>query len=182
MFPLSDILTIEKMTSDRLSCGTSNLFGIIVYTDEHPYIKKMLRDTDYWESLNARTKGWLIYAVRPGDNSLGVTEDYLLPLLDIQDSGNLPQLILITPTPDNHFLQRNYPIDDTNVETAYKSLQSTVDKVTAAVAKINAQDRDGVDIHKVVTDALDHELAKQRWKRVSFPFLGLIREIVGLVI
>lgn len=56
MLPLEEMLTVKKLIQDKASYRTMNIFGIIVYTEEHPFIVKELRDKDYWASLNARTK------------------------------------------------------------------------------------------------------------------------------
>lgn len=65
MFPIYDDLNRTKLIADKSKRGTANLFGIIAYTDANPNIKKVLRDSDYWDSFNHLSNGWIIYAIRP---------------------------------------------------------------------------------------------------------------------
>jgi hypothetical protein len=42
-----------------------NAYGVILYTDEHPHIKKLLRDKDYWTALDKKSGlRWAIFAAR----------------------------------------------------------------------------------------------------------------------
>ena len=181
MLPLSQMLTIDKMMTDKAIMRTMNLFGVIVYTVEHPYIVKMLRDKDYWASLNARTKGWILYAIRPDDNHIHLTEEYLLPHLGITDSSTLPQLVILAAAPGMQIMQQNFPIDDTDVETAYHSIERIIGIVTQAASRIIPQERNGVNVYREVVAAVKSELATERWKQVSGEFMGLIRELIGFL-
>ena len=180
MLPLSQMLTIDKMMTDKAIMSTMNLFGIIVYTVEHPYIMKMLRDQDFWASLNARTKGWILYAIRPDDYYMHLTEEYLLPQLGIKDSKSLPQLVVLASTSNGDIKQHNYPLDDSDVSTAYRSIEKTVDIITDAASKIIPQERNGVNVHREVIAALDAELATARWRRVSLEFIRFVKDLLGL--
>lgn len=177
MMPLGNMLTINRMMDDGHSLGTMNLFGIIVYTVEHPHIVKMLKDQDYWASLNARTKGWILYAIRPDDNHTHLTEEYLLPQLGITDSSTLPQLVILAAAPGEQIMQQCFPIDDTDVETAYHSIERTIDIVTRSASRIIPQERDGVNVYREVVAAVKSELATERWKRVSSEFVWLLKEL-----
>ena len=48
MFPIYQDINRTKLIADKSRYGTANLFGIIAYTDANPNIKKVLRDTDFW--------------------------------------------------------------------------------------------------------------------------------------
>ena len=61
----------------------SRIFGFILYTEKDPYVAKVLRDEDFWKSLDGISgDNWPIFAVRPmekgyyqysgdGKNSIG---------------------------------------------------------------------------------------------------------------
>ena len=180
MLPLNQMLTTQKLMADKAIVGTMNLFGVLVYTEEHPFIVKMLRDQDFWRSLNARTKGWILYAVRPDDNHFHLTDEYLLPQMGIKNSEILPQLVIFAQTPEGKILQQNYPIEDSDVVTAYNSLEKAVDVVSAAAAKIIPDERNGVNVHREVAASLRAELAKEQWKKVTSEFAKYVRWLWGL--
>ena len=44
----------------------AEIFGVIIYTDKHANIKKVLRDEDYWNSFDELSgPHWLIFSIRP---------------------------------------------------------------------------------------------------------------------
>ena len=180
MLPLKQMLTAEKLMADKAILGTMNLFGVLVYTEEHPYIAMMLRNKDFWRSLNSRTRGWILYSVRPEDDYMHLTEEYLLPQLGIQRSEDLPQLVILAMTPEGTILQQNFPIDDSNVDNAYHSLENTVGIVSDALKKIIPSERNGINVHREVVASLRSELAKCHWKRVSSEFARFVFGLLGI--
>ena len=181
MLPLDKMLTVQKLIEDRSSFRTMNIFGIIVYTEEHPYIVKVLRDEDYWASLNAKTKNWILYAIKPDKNHGHLTKEYLLPQLGITNSNELPMLVIVAIGPDRTLLQRNYPIDDKNEDIAYRSIEEQVSIVTAAASKIIPEYMSSTNVHREVTKALESELASKKWKPMTEAFVDLIKCIVGFI-
>ena len=71
MFPLNEMLTAELLIRDKSACRTANLFGLIAYSERNPFMVKVLRDKDFWNSLNSRTEGWILYAVKPDSRFYG---------------------------------------------------------------------------------------------------------------
>ena len=52
-----------KLINDYLS--PSNIYGFILFTDEHPYMKKVMRDEDFWLEFNEKSGVyWLIFSVK----------------------------------------------------------------------------------------------------------------------
>ena len=148
MFSLSEMLTSELLIRDKRASRTANIFGLIAYSERNPYVVKVLRDKDFWNSLNTRTEGWILYAVKPDsryygggnarfiDDSLGLTpKDY-------------PQLIILSIGQDQTLMQRNYPIKSDSLESTYTFRNST-------------------NVHREVIKALDAELATANWKKVA---------------
>ena len=46
--------------------NTSRIYGFILYTEQNPYIAKVLRDSDFWNALDTISgANWPIFAVRP---------------------------------------------------------------------------------------------------------------------
>ncbi len=167
MLPLEEMLTVEKLIQDKASYGTMNIFGIIVYTEEHPFIAKVLRDKDYWASLNARTKNWILYAIRPDENHGHLTDEYILPQLGIDNSKDLPQLVIIAIGPNKTLMQHSFPIDDNDEVTAYRSIEEQINIVTEAAANIYPEYRYSTHVHREAVRALEAEMAKKEWKKVT---------------
>ncbi len=167
MFSLSEMLTSELLIRDKRASRTANIFGLIAYSERNPYVVKVLRDKDFWNSLNTRTEGWILYAVKPDsryygggnarfiDDSLGLTpKDY-------------PQLIILSIGQDQTLMQRNYPIKSDSLESTYNSIESNVDIVTRSLEKIWPTFRNSTNVHREVIKALDAELATANWKKVA---------------
>lgn len=52
-----------KLINDYLS--PSNIYGFILFTDEHPYMKKVMRDEDFWLEFNEKSGVyWPIFSVK----------------------------------------------------------------------------------------------------------------------
>lgn len=55
-----------------------DIFGVILYTDKNPNIKKVLRDKDYWKSLHDRSgERWAIFSVKPDNEPSSYPEGML---------------------------------------------------------------------------------------------------------
>ena len=181
MLPLDKMLTVQKLIEDRSSFRTMNIFGIIVYTEEHPYIIKVLRDKDYCASLNAKTKNWILYAIKPDNNHGHLTKEYILPQLGISDSKELPLLVIVAIGPNRTLLQRNYQIDDKDEDTAYRSLAEQVSIVTEAASRIIPEYRSSTNVHREAIKALEAEMASKKWKTMTEAFVRLIKYLVGFI-
>lgn len=48
------MLDTQLLIRDKVTYKTANVFGVIAYTVENPHIVKVLRDRDYWASLDIR--------------------------------------------------------------------------------------------------------------------------------
>lgn len=158
-----------------------NIFGLIVYTEEHPYIIKVLRDNDYWASLNAKTKNWILYAIKPDDDYSHLTKEYILPQLGINDSKELPLLVIVAIGLDRSFLQRSFQIDDKDENTAYRSIMEQVSIVTEAASRIIPEYRSSTNVHREAIKAIESELATKKWKKMTDAFVRLIKSLVGFI-
>lgn len=180
MLSLDRMLDIKQLLIDRKSYHTANIFGVIVYTVENPHIVKVLRDSDYWDSLNARTKGWILYAIRPDDHYAHLTEGYLLPQLGVAAKRVLPCLIIFAVGPNQEIYQREYPIEDKDIEAAYDSIKRTVKLVTNSVKEILSQYLLGPNVYREVVKSLDAELALKQWKIVSVEVKKWVQSMFSL--
>lgn len=83
-----------------------DIFGVILYTDLHANIKKVLRDQDYWSSLDELSgNNWAVFCIKPEAGRL-----------DYADSrpGQLGLMIPVWKEPEeNMSLLEEFEIDST---------------------------------------------------------------------
>lgn len=177
MLPLEKMLDVRLLMNDRKSYRTANIFGFIAYTECNPYIVKVLRDDDFWQSLNDRTEGWILYAIKPGSQYYGGgNAKYINDSLGINPE-EYPQFVILSIGSKGVIMQRNYPICGNSVETAYNSIEDIVRVVTEAVKKILPEYKGATSVSREVWNALDAELATQQWKRVSASLMSFVQSI-----
>lgn len=181
MLPLKEMLNVQNLMKDEMKYGTANIFGLIAYSERNPYIVKVLRDDDFWRSLNARTKGWILYAIKPDSRYYcGGNADFINDNLRIAPE-EYPQLVILSIGTDGDMKQRNYPIDDSSVDNAYKSIENNIGIITGAVEKIHPEYKLSTNVNREVIAALDAELAKSQWKKVSKSLLDFVLFIRNLL-
>ena len=192
---LSDIKNLVSGDTDL-----TRIYGIILYTDENPYVKKVLRDDDYWKSLDNRSGSrWPIFAIRPKKCPVytpkglpsncsfelydigGDPADNILYLNDfgIEDIKELPLFIAFMWDDEGVLRQINVPIEGNNTESVYKSIESIVDTISQAEKQIKSENRGTVNVFREVKSSL--EALQFRKKAIkTFEFVKLIKEIRGL--
>lgn len=176
MLPLDRMLDVQLLIKDKSTYKTANIFGVIAYTDQNPYVIKVLQDEVFWNSLNARTKGWILYAIKPNSNYYkGGNAGFINNSLGVKPD-DLPQLILLSIGSNQTMMQRNYPIAGDSIESTYNSIAKTIDIITTSVEGILPDYKSATSVHREAVKALDAELATKRWKRVSYEFIKLVAE------
>ena len=165
------------LIQDKKKARTPNIFGYIAYSDRNPYIIKLLEDDAFWRSLNARTEGWILYAIKPNSPYYqGGNAEYINYCLGLKPE-DYPQLVMLAIGSDGTMMQRNYPISEESVDDAYKSLKDNIDAVCVAVRRIHPNYLSSTNVHREVVKALDAELASKRWKRVVRDFVPLAKAL-----
>jgi len=137
------------------------LFGVVLYTDAHANIKKVLRDQDYWEALNEMSgQQWAVFAVRahPGrwdlpkvpPGSFGLfhpvwkepaANHELLAAFEIDDTSILPTLVVFALENAESLRRIVIKLDDSTPEAAFESLRKSVQTVAAALQAVAPQGR-----------------------------------------
>lgn len=132
------------------------IFGAIIYSDRHPYIKKVLKDEDYWRALDEISgQRWAIFSARaieghteikgggpPGSLSMMISvwvepreNRKLIEYLQL-DSTQKPAFIIFTRLKTGEILKSILNLDDSSPENAYEKLRQIIDDLTSAVEKI----------------------------------------------
>ncbi|GLP99971.1 hypothetical protein GCM10007891_18250 [Methylophaga thalassica] len=139
--------------------GVAQLFGVLLYTDQHPNIKKVLRDEDYWLSFNELTGDrFCVFSVKPAK---GKYEDStsprggffgmmvriwkepaenkkLIELFELEDTKNIPMLLLFTEI-KGEFLKIELRLDDSSQDTAYSSIKEQLEFSCNALSQIKEE-------------------------------------------
>lgn len=181
MLSLDQMLNVELLIKDKKQYRTANIFGFIAYSARNPYVAKVLKDKDFWQSLNARTEGWILYAIKPdSEYYVSGNADYINHSLGLEPT-DYPQLVILSIGSNRVMMQRNYPISDESLDDAYKSIEQQINTVTAAVKKILPCNMQTTNVSREVIKALDAELASDRWKRVSVSFAEFIIKLLSIL-
>ena len=68
MVSLESDFNIKLINTHR---SPSNIYGFILFTEAHPYVKKVLRDNDFWEEYDVKSGvNWPIFSVKPLENKV----------------------------------------------------------------------------------------------------------------
>lgn len=177
------------------------LFGVIVYTDAHPNLKKVLRDEDYWRALAEKSgRLWNIFSVRarqgrwassappPGTIAM-LTEVWkepsanleLLSAFGMEDTKNLPALVIFVLEQKDVCSRVVVRLDESTAESAYASLRDVVEAVAKALAKLNTRDLGRSEaVFEAVEATADWLRGKKRLKE-TYRLLKELRDWLPLV-
>jgi len=134
------------------------LFGVILYTDKHPNIKKVLRDDDYWLALHELTgENFAVFSVRPEKGRyelpkfppgvIGmmvkiwkepIDNQKLLNLFEIESTEKLPLLLLFTEINGEH-LSIQFKINDTSETEAYNTTKEHLEFACSVISGIKKE-------------------------------------------
>ncbi len=122
-----------------------DLFGVVLYSDEHAHVKKALRDDDYWSSIDTLSgDNFAIFSVRPKKGRMGWPKTRPgelammvpvwnepkenLPLLSefsIKSTERLPLLVVFAHL-DGEIAKLEFQLDDSSQEKLYSSFKEAV--------------------------------------------------------
>jgi len=160
------------------------IFGVIVYTDVHANLKKLLRDEDYWRALDELSgPKWAVFSVRAHHGQWGlptypsgtigmmhmvwkepVANRDLLETFALDDTKDLPGVVVFALDGDALY-RAAVRIDDSTLEATYSSLKSVFVKVAEALNRIPSVD---LDKPAIVFGVVKGSLQSYRtWKRVG---------------
>ena len=162
--------------------NVSRIFGFILYTDKDPYVAKVLRDDDFWKSLDSISgDNWPIFAVRPmgkgyyqysggGKNSIGFMvqtwvepKDNLTILHDfgIKGTNELPLFVAFMWDYNDNLHEVTIPIEGKNTDEVYESLREIVDAITRVEAAIRPEYKQSENVFRNVESELKAIKAKR---------------------
>jgi hypothetical protein len=151
--------------------GQANLFGVIIYTDAHAYVKKVLRDNDYWQALDEISgPRWAVFAVRAvqgeygfpnlGPGQIGMmrmvwkeprANKELLNTFEIASTEDLPAIAIFAQDQDGEVYKTILKIDDSSEDNAFKTIKEILHTVANALEKVGEENlQEGVRAYHAV--------------------------------
>lgn len=136
----------------------AQLFGVILYTDKHPNIKKVLRDDDYWLALHELTgENFAVFSVRPEEGRyefpkfppgvMGMMvkiwkepkdNQKLIDLFEIKSTESLPLLLLFTEV-NGKYLSIQCKINDSSCADAYNSTKEHLEFACDVISNLSRE-------------------------------------------
>jgi hypothetical protein len=135
------------------------VYGVILYTEAHANIRKVLRDPDYWEAFDkASGPQWAVLAMRgrqghvafpptsPGTFSYMVAvwqepgaNTHLLEVLELDSSSDWPVLLVFARDDTGALSKRKVKLDDSSLDAAYSSVKSSLTIVADALLSVDTE-------------------------------------------
>lgn len=186
----------------------SNIYGFILYSDSHPFVKKVLRDMDFWEEFDIKSgKSWPIFAVRPleakrektvggGENGyismmVKVSEETrynndALRFFNLKDSEkDLPSMVIFAIDENqNKILQRVFKIKGRTKDEVHYSILSIIESV-ASMEKCILENNSLEKIYNTyIYDEVNKSLDQLEFKeciRNNLPIVGSIASFINII-
>lgn len=147
----------------------SNIYGFILFSEAHPYVKKVMRDDDFWAEFNVKSgANWPIFSVKPLDNkvyffpnnytngTIGMMvmtsretayNHQVLHFFNLNDSEkDLPCFIIFALDENNKDIayQRIYKIKGETTDEVHHSILSIIESVAETERVIRENDDKGI--------------------------------------
>ncbi len=165
--------------------GSVPVFGMILYTDSHPIIKKMLRDDDYWAALDEISGSkWPVFSIRAKAGSYKHSEHqyfkrfYMTPIwkepsenkklldwLALESTEQLPLLVVFTFNDGEEVDRTVVKLDDENPDIAFNRLREVFSVIKHSIDNIPVEDlNSGLEVLSAIRYALDKIGRRERLK------------------
>lgn len=177
MFPFQEQcglkLVKELVETDQ---NLSRIYGFILYTDENPYVAKVLRDDDFWKALDAISgSNWPIFAARPlkkgkeyvkggSPDSIGYMchvwdePSSNVPILEdfgLSNSKELPVFVAFIWDDNDDLNEIVIPFKEEDENSVYHSIKEIVKLISETEAKVLPEYKRTVNVFRNVVEQLE---------------------------
>ena len=148
---------INTVIHHKPKVDEADIYGAIIYTDEHVFVKKLIQDNDYWEALDKISGAqWAIFSTRvkkgnyeressmSGDKSYMVAvwkepeeNEGLLEVFQIKSTESLPLFVVFALDKSGQPLKREFKIHASSVESTFELLREILAHVGSSISRIN---------------------------------------------
>lgn len=176
MYPLQKENGLELIKDNVKDANTSRIYGFILYTDSDPYVKKVLRDDDFWDALDEKSgPNWPIFAVRPitkeksGIKALSnpkmigfmvpeserkTSNETILKNFGLSSAKDLPCFVAFMWDDNDKLQSISVPIRGNNIDDCFDSIREIVVLITEAEKKVLPEYKRNVELFHIVADEL----------------------------
>lgn len=187
---------------DYSDMSVSNICGFILYGREHPNVKKVLKDKDYWDAFDAISgPNWPIFAPEPLDPKVLVSKSKsskngssfmlaahvdtdktkaILDLFGLTDSEELPCFVLFAWNEKGDLLSDAYRIPDSTVDEVYNSLREVISEVAKAERLILPNYKRTNSVYRETLKQVKHLRFMHKWRTIKGGFKTVFEFIAGL--
>lgn len=152
-----------------------NVFAIVLYTNAHANIKKVLADHDYWNAIDEISGPRIaIFSIKPKQgkyeepsHSEGTLE-LLIPIwkepsenkkilesFELDSTKDLPSLIVFTFDHNNNILKQSLILNDSSIDEAYSSIKTRINLIAEAANKIDHENfKNSEDVFRAINFAI----------------------------
>lgn len=189
----------------RLAPDIHDVFGVILYTEEHPYVIKALRDQDFWNALDKKSgRRWVIFSVKPEQGNTVMrlpealpglmqmivpipewrepTENYkLLSVLGIESTEELPMLMVFAEA-QGELLRCAFKIAGESKDAAYAVLQKSINVAARSIKDVAPENiKKTFEIFNLVDAAAKQVVTFQRVRAAAslIPYLEKLRSVLS---
>ena len=146
-------------------------------------MKKVLKDNDFWKALD-KTSGnnWAVFSIKPkkGKMETPMNESGYLSMMvaiwkepkdnikllkefNLKDTSNLPLLLIVSRNENDEILKCEFPINDSSIANAYKSLKEGLEIVSSTLSFIEPKNKNNDQVYMNVKGSIQHNLI---WKKI----------------
>ena len=186
--PFSNLIDVFLTRDD-----VHDVFGVIIYSDENPYVKKVLRDQDYWSALDhVSGPRWPVFSIRPapgnyvrrlpnlGPGELGMMVDMvsewnepvenrdILELLNLDNTRTTPMLIVFCRGNNDEVLSMKHKLDEKNENRCYDSIRCAFKAVAQSIEQIRPEYiKNTNEVYNLIESGLKTEIFWSRVQKVA---------------
>ena len=181
-----------------------NVFGVILFTQRHPNLRRVLHDRLYWDALDEVSGDrWQIFATVAAmghwDRAPDLSATQSLPngaifqmqqvwiepsenkelLADFQldDTSSLPSLLVFGELTDGDFYRLTIRLDDSSIERAFASLKGAIGAVTTALEDVLPENFSNVEGVFAAIDLSVTSYKQFNWLKRALPIASLVAKL-----
>ena len=194
---------VERARSLRRG-DSSNVFGVILFTQKHPNLRRVLHDRLYWDALDEVSGDrWQIFAtVAAAGHWDGAPDPQATPTLpdgaifqmqqvwkeprenkelladfQLDDTSDLPSLLVFGESSDGEFYRLTVRLDDGSIERAFASLKGAIGAVTTALEDVRPENFSNVEGVFAAIDLSVTSYKQFSWIKRALPFVSLMAKL-----
>lgn len=185
--------------------STTRICGFIIYGREHANVRKVLKDKEYWDALDAISgSNWPVFAPLPLDSKilqrdpaclhdgqdngasfmLGTYVDTdkterILELFGLQDSDQAPCFVLFAWNEKGELVSEAYKIPDTSENDVYNSLKEVIGAISKSESHIQTEYKKTDGAYRQALLEVEHLKFMRKVRKIAGPLKILFDMFAG---